>query len=32
LISLLELAAGGVGLWGADSSIAIAALRDEWTR
>jgi prevent-host-death family protein len=30
--SLLALAGSGRGLWGRDSSRAIAALRDEWTR
>ena len=31
-VSLLALAGSGRGLWGRDSSRAIAALRDEWTR
>ena len=31
-VSLLALAGSGRGLWGKDSSRAIAALRDEWTR
>lgn len=31
-VSLLSLAGSGRGLWGRDSSKAIARLRDEWTR
>jgi prevent-host-death family protein len=29
-LSLLTLRGSGAGLWGSDSSVTIAAMRDEW--